>query len=333
MKLKRLFLGVGALVSLGALASCSNETKLVLNYLDANNEAQEVSLEKSDKPEDVLNALKVLAKADAKVIDDINTVKLNMKLDWNSTMDNQKYNMYMNMDLFYDLTQYNVFSINMKMDMDALSQKESINMNAYCDGNYGYIDMYDGKESAKIKTSVSKISSLMGGSYYELADVFTQNYYNRELEQFFDAIYPKTNSSTSTYEFICENEQAILEKIQEKNVTLSSVTSDTIYISFDLKGKDIFNGYQNFGAGYDVTNNTLFGENDYMTLTYGFSTNTYFVSYVKMDLSNAPVMVNSLLSRTNMSVSKFAIEVECKPNEGSLNLPNDLSSYTSYYGF
>lgn len=341
MKLKRFVLLGAAGLSIAALASCgSDETSYKLKITNASGSAEEILVEKSSDTEDVLNTMKAVAATEASTISEFTSFSIDCTADVKSTVDGGKFNTTIKMGSAVSLTSPEL-SLNMstKLDVSNAAAKAldieptsgTIKINTYLDSEYIYYDMSAEGETLKYKMD----ASMMGTAYTELADAAYEaydSYANRDLTTIFAAAGIDVDDYKNAYSAILANEDKLKTFIEDHDVVVSSVTNDYIYFTMDLNGVDMKNLYNSIGEMTDLNTASLVGENDEMTVTMGFDTEYYYMSYIKMDLSDAPSLVSSSFGASSMSISSYDVEVSFGFNKGEIKTPSNKDSY-QYFGY
>lgn len=329
MGLKRLVLGVGAFgVSMMTLASCTGLGSIETKYVDAKGTTQEVIIEKTTDSKKVLSALKALTKADVAKIN-ATSMKTRIKFDMSGKVMNYTYKSTMDIDglLDYSTSSPNFYMKN-NMYVEASGQKQNINMEMTLVGDYGYLYTNADGYTTKVKlpkddSNLSDLVSEMEKSKEQFDDSLNRGY--SELFKLFNADYTAYDSS---YEFLEDNEDKILDFIDRNHVEISGVTS-TIYFKMNLSGNDMVNAW-NMGGGSSYALASSVSSTDSLSFIIGYSSSDFTLNYFEIDATNAPSLLSSVLDESTMSIDRLVVTSYYEYGNDKVSEPSDASSYSSY---
>ena len=324
MKLKKVFLGASAMaVSLLGLASCDSEVTLKGEYQNLDGEAKEVEIKKSDDEAVVLDTLKYLAYKGENTSVDINTLSAEVKMYMDGSMYSSKYNADLTTKMIVDMGAGS-FSCKVGGKITAKGENVDMDMGMYSDGNYLYYDYRNGK----FKLGLSQLDA----EYSEMLDKLKDFCDESNLKSAFNFIGIKQNSRKTAFETIMDNEDAIKDYISTNNLTVSSVTNNYIYLTFNLDSEAILRYCKENNQGISGLDSINYiSEDDKMSFVIGFDTTYYYPSYVKTDFDEAGSLLKAISG--GVSLNSYAIEMWYSVNKESVATPSDLSEYKDYSYF
>ena len=323
--MKRLGIGLGIASLSMVLASCTGSRTIETEYVDLAGETKEVTIEKTIDKEKVLDTLKVISKADASKVS-ATSMKNHVKLDMKGSMYSKGFKCYMDIALLTDWAFDNRLDMDYTMNMEFDGRSEKMNNRMILVGNYAYLNTNALGRITKMRmsTSSTEVQDLVN-TLNEQAKEF-DNIFNRSLKEFFDLSKVDYQKYDSSYDAIVQNEAKILDFIEKANVEISSVT-DNIYFKMTLTGDELLSAFNNTGSTLGEV--SYVGLDDSLIYTIGYNTDTYLLSYVEMDCSNAKSLT-SIVSEASMSVNTFMIYCTYEYGDERVEEPSDKDSYVSY---
>ena len=331
MKLKKLVLGLGlATTSVFALGSCNQSRTIEASYVDLNGDVQEVTVEKTNDPNTVLDTLKVVSKAEGKIVEET-SMKGNCNMEMSGSVKNQSYKMNMDFNMLIDSTSDMAFYMYEKMNIEAAGQKQDIVVEATLIDGYAYVDSKVLGQSVKVKSPIeSSTFSEMKDKMYESIEEL-ESMKNRKMEEMFNLMDVDYTSYNSSYEVIMNNEAKVLDFINNNKMEVSKVT-DSIYFSLNVYGDYILNAWNLSGAS-SAGNVTSVSQTDYARVTIGYDAATYLYNYFELDASNATSLFGSILKTgvdSSMNLNKLLVSCKFDVCNDVVTEPANASSYMSY---
>ena len=322
MKLRNVLLSSGLVVfSCLGLASCNSEVSLKGEYQNLDGEVTEVEIKKTSDQEAVLDTLKYLAYKGENTAVDINIASINMKMHMDGSISSSKYNADLTTKLIANLYD-NDFSIKVGGKISAAGKSQDMNMGIYCDGNYLYYNYMN----QKYRLSAQALDS----EYSEMLDKLKEIYDESNLKSAFDFIGIKQNNGKSAFETIMDNETAVKDYISATNLTVSSVTNDYIYLTYNLNGDAILRYCkENDQAINGLDSINFISEDDKMIFVIGYDTTYYYPSYININFNEATSVLNAIGENT-ISINSYTLEMWYSVNKDTVSKPSNLNEYSSY---
>ena len=329
MKLKKLVLGLGlTTTSVFALASCNQSRTIEASYVDLNGDVQEVTVEKTNDPNKVLDTLKVVSKAEGTTVEGT-SMKSNCNMEMSGSVKNQSYKMNMDYNMLIDSDAFYIYE---KMNIEEAGRKQDIVVEATLIDGYAYVDSKVLGQSVKVKSPIESSSSFsemidkMNESKEEL-----ENLKNRKMEEMFKIMDVDYTSYNSSYEVIMNNESKVLDFINNNKMEVSKVT-DSIYFSMNVYGDYLLNAWKLSGVSSAGTVTSV-SQTDYARFTIGYDAATYLFNYLELDASNATSLFGSILKTgvdPSIDLNKLLIFLKFELCNDVVREPANASSYMSY---
>lgn len=339
MKFKKILFASFVFASL-SLASCGPSIKE--SYTDTNGEIREVTIKPTEQSNDVYECMKVLASKKKVSLSSYNTMTIDEKISIAGSVKGIG-----TVNDFKGESESKTIASLKKLELSTCgkdtytSQFADTKYNLYLKDKMLYVNFESGKNVTRYKTEAPNVTSVIS-SLDKFEDFFmdTARYNLAPLLKYTTI---KASSYSNLFEAVIQNETEIMDLIKDKNIKISSVDDDYIYLSYTLKDADIVDFCKNTqilpnGLTQIKTASSL----DELLITIGFNREDYLITKINLNFENAQgalfsisrAMSTSIIdlefgfpSMSTASLSSYTCDISIYYNKDEVEVPAEALNW------